>query len=135
MLASMLELKAYLARFTPALTAVATPFLIGLIKHKRPDWKEKYREQWPYIAAGLGVTLNLCGLAIAPDILFADASGVTSVDAVSSVAASASVGYLSGLGAAKQRDLTKKRKLCPETPVHPPKKAAKKPSAKGRKVK
>lgn len=132
MLASMLELKAYFARFTPALTATMTPFIIGLIKHKRPDWKEKYREQWPYIAAGLGIALNLLGLAVAPDVLFADASGVTSVDPVSSIAASASVGYLSGLGAAKQRDLQKKRKLCPETPVQPPKK---KPPVKRRKSK
>lgn len=122
MLAGMLEFKAYLVRFMPALTAVSTPFIIGFIKEKKPEWKDKYREQWPYFAAGFGVVCNLLGLAIAPDILFSDASGIAQIDPVSSIAASASVGYLSGLGASKQRDLEKGRKLCPEAPVVPPKK-------------
>lgn len=120
----MLTVKAYLARFMPVLAATATPFIIALIKHKRPDWKEKYREQWPYVAALLGVALNLLGLSIAPEMVFADAGGnLTSVDPVTSVAASAAVGYVSGLGASKQRDLRRGRKVCetPPAPVNRPK--------------
>jgi len=101
----MLYVKAYLARFTPVLAATATPFIIALVKHKRPDWKEKYRDKWPYVAAGLGMGLNLIGLAITPEMIFADTTGIASVDPVTSVAASAAVGYVSGLGASKQRDL------------------------------
>lgn len=108
-----MTVKAYLARLMPVLVATATPFIIALLKEKRPDWKEKYREQWPYVAALIGIVLNLLGLSIAPEMVFADASGgLATVDPVTSTVASAAVGYVSGLGASKQRDLRRGRHVC-----------------------